>query len=155
VAGVANASQSHFVAVLDPARVSGRSPENPGTAFACLECGDAGPLQYFLLPRGDVSGHAVFPPVYAPDIQTFPDGSVQLRVSENSEPAPAEILYEFSSPSAPQRARFTDRYWDWHNRLRVERRIDHGAETCPLSGRLDVRHWTPASGWQLVGLPSH
>lgn len=152
--GITNAFGATFLALLDPDRVAGSSPEAPDSKYACLECGAGGPLQYFVLPRTDVSEHAVFPPLYAPVIQTFADGALQLRVSENGEPYPPEMLYEFAPGYSLQRARFSERFWAWHRRLEGEGLLTHDQRSCPLRGSLDVRHWTAGDGWRTVSVPS-
>lgn len=95
----------------------------------------------------------MFPPLYAPVIQTFADGAIQLRVSENGEPYPPEMLYEFSPDQRVQRARFSERFWDWHRRLEAAGLLTHDERSCPLRGSLDVPHWTPGDGWRTVQRP--
>ena len=153
--GINNAHRATFVAWLDAARVAGSSPEDTDSRFACLECGADRPLGYVVVPRTDVSEHAIFPPLYAPEIQTFSDGSFQLRVSENGEPYPPEMIYEFSPPHALQRARFSERFWDWHRRLHAGGKLTHDERDCPLRTGLDVREWTPAAGWHTVRVPAN
>lgn len=150
--GVNNARAAMFLAVLDPQRLGGSSPEEPGE-FACASCA-GGPLQYFVFPRSDVSEHSVFPPPDPPSIQVLGDGSVQVRVPENGEPSGAETIYEFSASLVLQRAKVTDWFWQWHRRLRDEGRLDHDERACPLRSHVVVRHWTPGGGWQVTRVPA-
>jgi hypothetical protein len=42
----------------------------------------------------------------------------------------------------------SERYWVEHQRLEMERRIDHRADICPERTQLkELRTWTPAKGW--------
>lgn len=152
--GISNEYGATFLALLDSARIAGSSPEGPDSKYACRDCGSERPLQYFVVPRTDVSELATFPPLHPPVIQTFADGAVQMRVSENSESPPAEMIYEFSPGYALQRARFSDSFWTWHRRLEAEGILRHRAEECPERQGLEVKHWTPANGWRTVHVPA-
>ena len=153
--GISNAHRATFVARLDAAHVAGSSPEDTDSSFACLECGADRPLGYVVAPRTDVSEQAIFPPLYAPEIQTFSDGHFQLRVSENSDPSPPEMIYEFSAAHAVTRARFSERFWDSHRRLHADGTLQHDERDCPLRAGLDVREWTPSTGWHILRVPAN
>ena len=152
-AGVNNARAAMFLAVLDPQRLEGSSPEAPGE-FACASCSGSGPPQYFVFPRSDVSEHSVFPPPDPPSIQVFAGGAVHVRVPENGGPSGAETIYEFSPTLVLERARVTDWFWHWHRRLSAEGRLDHDERACPLRKSIGVRHWTPAGGWKVIPVPA-
>ena len=89
-----------------------------------------------------------------PEIQTFSDGRFQLRVSENGEPYPPEMIYEFSPAYEMQRARFSASFWTWHRRLEEAGTLRHRAEECPERRGVDVKHWTPPNGWRMLHLPA-
>ena len=152
--GITNAHGAHFLALLDPRRIAGSSPETAHSTYACLDCGAERPLHYFVLPRTDASEHTVFPPQQPPVIQTLPDAAVQLRVSQNNERHEAEMLYEFSDTNALVRARATDQFWVWHRQLETAGLIQHDDRACSLRRSLDIHHWTPADGWQTLRVPA-
>ena len=85
VSGVTNSRQAHFLAVLDAANPSGHSPEPPGSAMECVRCPEGDPLQYFVLPRTDVSRQQPFP-ADGPTVMTFDDGTVQVHALTQRKP---------------------------------------------------------------------
>lgn len=146
VSGVSNSRSAYFVAALDAAHVTGRSPEPDGSSTECVNCPAGNPLRYVVLPRSDVSQHQRFPGD-SPSVQTFADGTVQVHTFESGGPSGAAIIYYFTSDLRLRYARFADSYWEWHRQLESEGKLRHSTETCPHRDGLELHEWTSAAGW--------
>jgi len=147
VTGISNSRHATFLAVLDAANPSGRSPEPPGSAMECLNCPAGDPLAYTVFPRTDVGDQQPFPGE-GPTVMTFISGRTEVHVLESAGPSFATVIYELSPDFTVTRARFGDSYWEWHRRLEAEGRLDHSRNRCPELAGLRVQHWTPAEGWR-------
>jgi len=143
--GVSNASDGGALAVLNRDAFQAHSPELPGTKFACLTCPGAGPEHYFVFPRSElnrVTGQTFNMVI---DV-TVTDAGFEVQTSEGFA-APA--IYDFGPDFTLRRARFGERYWDWHRRLEAEGKIHHGVAACPdRFGPGPVAAWSPDHGWQ-------
>lgn len=149
VAGVSNSQRSYFLAVLDAARPFGRSPEAPGSATECLNCEAGDPIAYFVWPRSDVSAAQPFPAA-GPSIDTFANGTTHVQVHETPGPNIGTTIYELSPTFRVQTARFSDAFWEWHDRLHGSGVLNHPASNCPERAVRPVRVWTRDTGWQTV-----
>ena len=154
IVGASKSRDAYFLAVLDAANPSGRSPELPGSLTECVSCPAGDPLQYLVFPRSEVSRQQPFPEHY-PTVVTLDDGLVQVHVMESADDAPiAATIYDLApaarasdAPYALREARFNDAYWNWHRQLEAEGRLNHPAADCPERRGLDVEDWTPGRGW--------
>jgi hypothetical protein len=149
VSGITNSRDSYFLAVLDAADPTGRSPEPSGSATECLNCPDGHPLQYIAFPRSDVSRHQPFPAA-GPTVVTSTDGRVQVHVLSSESPNIADTIFDFDPDLSLREARFSDSFWEWHRRLEAEGRLQHTAAECPERRGLKVQRWTPAAGWDTL-----
>lgn len=159
VTGTNNGRQASFLAILDALAPSGRSPEPAGSTMECVRCPEGDPLEYYVLPRTDVSQHQPFP-TDGPTVMTFDDGAVQVHGLESGGPNVATVIYELrQAPGAAgeysiRGARFADSFWEWHRRLEQEGRIAHREADCPHREGFEVHRWTSASGWQTRTVPA-
>ncbi len=55
VAGFSEVRNGGMVALLDGNNLDGHSPEEPGSKFECVSCGEARPLRYLVMPRSEVN----------------------------------------------------------------------------------------------------
>jgi hypothetical protein len=148
VTGISNSRRAYFLAVLDAAHPSGRSPEDAGSPMECLSCPEGAPLHYFVFPRTEVSLGQPFP-LDGPTVTTFENGTVQVQTRESAGPGVGAIVYELENLNIT-RATLADSYWDWHRRLEAEGQLNHTSDNCPEHRGLEVQHWTPDGGWRPV-----
>lgn len=145
--GINNLRRAYFLAVLDAERPAGHSPEPPGAPTECPTCPSGTPLAYYIFPYTDVT-YTPVDPASAPSVQMYEDGSILVRVHENGGPNIAETIYELAPDASIRGARFSDSFWEWHQRLEREGKLNHPARDCPERRGLDVQSWTPAAGWK-------
>lgn len=154
VTGSSNAREAYFLAVLDPARSGAVLPEPAGSPFACLDCGDSRPLQYYAFPRTEASRAAKFPGI-GPGILSSGGRTLQINVHEGSElPSAPATLYEFTATGGGLiRANYVDSYWAWHHNYERLGHLAHRAQDCPERSKLIVSTWS-ADGWKTVRMPA-
>lgn len=149
LSGMSNARNAYFFAALDAERPEGHSPEPPGSPFECLDCPTGAPIVYYVFPRSDISQRQEYPQA-APSVRTHEDGTVEIHVLESGGPNIATTIYELGADLTVRGARFGDSYWEWHQRLEQEGRLDHSADDCPHRHGLEVQRWTLTAGWQTL-----
>ena len=63
----------------------------------------------------------------------------------------ADAIYEFSTSLDLLNASFGEYYWRIHDRLQLEKKVDHDREHCPFrNGPGSIQIWTPESGWSVL-----
>ncbi len=143
--GVSNARDGGALAILNRDAFQAHSPELPGTTFACLTCPGSGPEHYFVFPRSELNR------ITGQTFNTVIDVTVTAFGFEvqTSEGLATTAIYDFGLDFTLRRARFGERYWDWHRRLEAEGRIHHSVAECPdRFGPGPVAAWSPDRGWQ-------
>lgn len=150
--GVTNSRRAYFLAVLDAARPTGRSPEPPGSPTECVSCPLGDPLYYFVFPRTDVGSAQQFP-ADGPSVQTFANGTIHVQTHESAAPNIATAIYELGPTFTIQAASLSDSFSEWHRQLEQQGVLSHALAECPARGVLDVQRWTPAEGWTSVRVP--
>jgi hypothetical protein len=152
VAGFSNAHDQAMMTVLDSGQADGQAPGVEGIAFECVECGGGRPLLYATFPRSEVNrvSGARF------NRASLSAGGGRLIVT-TSEEEPREgiaAVYEFDPEFRLVRSSFSDRYWDSHRRLELEKKILHGRDQCPdRNGPRGVQLWTERTGWRTAEPP--
>lgn len=151
VAGFSESRQGGVVALLDPDRLDGQSPEMPGSRFFCSGCGAGRPVRYIVMPRSEVNRASA---------SRFNRARLQLvgnRITVRTiealvgETDAADAVYEFDAALDIIRAAFSDRYWEVHETLEAQDKLDHSREQCPdRNGPREIAVWEPASGWRTI-----
>lgn len=142
------------VAVLEPNQPFAVSPQTAGTRFACGNCGQGSPAEYFLLPHSELNRVVLNKtPNQVYGISVSP-GHVQVSTKELTPDAVG--IYDFTTELGilPRSVAYSSGYWSEHRVLERQFRVDHRAEQCPeyLHG-VQVRLWTPAAGWSEIHVP--
>lgn len=142
--GFSNSRNAASFAVLDPDNPEGASPEDPGSAYECLNCPRGTPLRYITVQWTDVAS-ALPQDERDVTIVVSPSGGVQLRVQQRRS---TEAIVELSRALEVTRATFSDNFWDVHQRLEAAGALTHARDRCPFRNGPIVREWTRAAGWR-------
>jgi hypothetical protein len=111
-------------------------------------------LRYLVFPRSDLTMALGMPYNFATGIFETATGEMEVSVREHGAP-PLRTVYHLSPDFVPVSFARADIYWETHERLWAQGRIDHGAADCPeRAGPLAVRVWEPTSGWREVSVPA-
>jgi hypothetical protein len=146
ISGVSNGADAGMVAVLDARNPSGRSPEDPSSAFFCASCPPGAPLQYLTFGRSEINRAGGYDINRA--LALVFDRAIEVHTQEANATS-SEAIYDFTFDFALTRARFGDRYWEQHRRLEHEGRFSHTAEQCRMRDPSALmRVWTPLRGWE-------
>lgn len=63
----------------------------------------------------------------------------------------ADAIYVFTNALEFVTASFSQRYWEVHDRLEREKKVDHGRANCPFKdGPPEIQLWTPEQGWAIL-----
>jgi len=154
IAGYSNAHDGGMIALLDAAALDGQSPEPVGSPHFCENCGTNKPLRMFVFPRTEVN-RISGAPFNRAVVQTFPGGGVVARTIEMTSVAgDGDVVYEFTAPALDfVSAKFSDRYWELHQRLESEGRIAHTRQNCPdRDGPREMLEWDPKAGWRTINI---
>lgn len=158
VGGVNNADEhSAFLAVLDGANPSGRSPEGRESEFACENCLAGRPLHYFVFPRSELNiltiSHYNMTQLILPR-----ESEITVHTAEcDSQPAAgADGVFEFTNDFELKSARWSDGYAELHRTLERSHKINHSWEHCPDQfGPRVIRAWDPEHGWTEIRPNGH
>lgn len=145
VTGVSNARDGAVLAALKPDDVTGASPEDWQSPYACRGCPLGRPEHYFVFPRSEAS-RAAARPLLSPCVEIGANGSLLIRAPQDVDGA-REAIFELSSSLELRRASLSDLYWEWHRRLESEGRLAHRADACPERSRLRVEAWNAQQSW--------
>jgi len=129
-AGISNSRDAAVLAVLDARRLSGRSPEEPGSPYECRDCPAEMPLKYFVLPLPEVRRvEGTAGPL--PKVRAITGGGYELRLPLGEGVGRSdEMIYEFDAAYILRRQDPSDSYWAQHDRLAREGKLDHPREKC-------------------------
>ena len=151
--GMSNSRNAAMLAVLDPERISGSSPENSGSEYECKGCPAGKPIRYFVFPRSELN--LLMISQYHPVVTLLPseNGFTAHTMEADAQLAGTtdyiDAVYEFALDLELKRASYSDRYWAVHRRLETEGKIKHSREACPdRDGPRLVRSWDPQNGWR-------
>lgn len=146
--GFSESRNGGLVAVIDPSRLDGRAPEEAGSKHECTSCGAGLPLRMAVMPRSEINRatHSRFN-------RAILEWTGDRLIARTVEVPPqgqgvADAIYEFTPDLTLVRASFSERYWEIHDQLEAERKLDHGRSTCPdKDGPRQAFLWSPDSGW--------
>jgi len=129
-AGLNNEYDAGALAIIDPTRQAARSPQTPGSLYACLDCPAARPHRYFVFPRSELNAVTGSPANIVRAIRALPD-KLEVRTEEVNETSVQSFgVYELRGDFSLAAASMTDLYWDLHRRLEKEGKLSHGADVC-------------------------
>lgn len=138
------------LAVLDPSRAYGVSPQTPGTRFYCENCGQGSPQRYFVLPRSELNQLIGQGPNLIHHIDLL-GSTLHVSTSELSDAMRAIYFFSITPEIRPQSVTLASTYWTEHRKLEREGRLKHSAEKCDdYLNPKPIRLWTPESGWSEV-----
>ena len=147
IGGFSNSWDGGMVALIDPTRVDGQFPEKE-PAHQCQSCGANLPLRVVVMPRTEINlaTHSRF------------NRAILERVGDRLTARTVEVppmgqgvadaIYEFTPALDLVNASFSQRYWEVHDQLFAEKKLDHDRAACPdKDGPREVHVWSPATGW--------
>jgi len=151
IGGYSEAHNGGMAAIVDPQRLDGQGPEAPGTRYYCDSCARNTPLRIVVMPRSEVNrasssrfNRATFE--YVGD--RIIAHAIEVPIDGDNA---ADAVYEFTRDLQLTRASFSARYWDVHDALTKEGKLDHGRDACPdRAGPPRILVWEPQSGWQTI-----
>lgn len=149
IGGFLESQNGGMVALLDPAKINGHSPEQPGSKHECQSCGPHLPLRMAVMPRTEVN--LLTRSRFNRAILEWTGDRLIVRTVEVPAQGQgvADAIYEFSPGLDLLRASFSQRYWEIHDQLEAEKKVDHNRANCPdRDGPRAIQHWTPRAGWR-------
>jgi len=152
--GFLESKNGGVVGLLDPAALDGQTPEEPGSPHACDNCGKQPPLRMAVMPRTEVN-LATESRFNRAIIEKTGDRLIvrTIEVPSLDGQGAADAIYEFTTGLDFVTASYSQRYWEIHDRLAREKKIDHDRAHCPSKdGPTEIHVWTPEHGWVLKRL---
>jgi hypothetical protein len=150
--GFSDARNGGMVGVLDPRQLDGQGPEPVGSPYFCENCGRNQPLRMAVMPRSEVNlltqsrfNRAI--------LERIGD---RLTVRTIEVPAvdgqgAADAIYEFTASLDLISASYSNRYWEIHDRLEREGKVDHDRDHCPSrNGPQEIQVWARETGWKTL-----
>jgi hypothetical protein len=144
-----------MVALLDPSALDGQAPDEADARTHCSTCGTGAPMRMVVMPATEVN-RAALARFNRAAVQVLPDRIVArtIEVEQKEDHAAIDVLYEFTPELDLIRASFGGGYWEIHDRLYREGKLDHPSDRCPdRDGPREVLTWNPKSGWQRLAVP--
>ena len=152
IGGFSQSWDGGMVALIDPTRVDGQFPEKE-TAHQCQNCGTNLPLRIVVMPRTEINlaTHSRF------------NRAILERVGDRLTARTVEVppmgqgvadaIYEFTPALDLVNASFSQRYWEVHDQLFAEKKLDHDRAACPdKDGPRLVHMWSADTGWTIKNL---
>lgn len=149
--GVNNEWDGGSVAVLPPGGLNGASPQRPGSAFDCRNCGSGRPLLYYVFPRSELNLALGAAPNFVDDIRVLGAEIQAFAVETRALLFKSSVsVIEFSPDLRLVRRVPSDGYWDVHREASRRGLLDHPLEACPeRRGMAPARLWRDGA-WQEV-----
>lgn len=147
--GFSQSWDAGMVALIDSTQADGRFPETDA-AHQCQDCGTNLPVRVVIMPRTEINvatrsrfNRAILERIadrlIARTVEVPPMGQ-----------GVADAIYEFTPALDLIRASFSQRYWEVHDQLFAERKLDHDRSTCPdKDGPRQVHVWSAGAGWSV------
>lgn len=154
VSGFFEPGDGGAIALLDAGAIDGQSPVSPDSRFYCMSCGKDRPIRYVVMPRSEINRVTA---------SRFNRARLEIRpgaiVARTLEASPAETeavdaLYEYTPSLDLVRASYSERYWDLHQSLEAQGKLNHSRAQCPdRDGPREIRMWEAQTGWRTVTAP--
>lgn len=151
-AGFLESKNGGMVGVLDPSQLDGQSPEDPGSPHHCQNCGDNPPIALAAMPRSEVN-RVTQSRFNRAILEKTGDRLIgrTIEVPPVDGQGAADAIYEFTSSLELISASYSQRYWEIHDRLQAEKKLDHGRDQCPdRNGPRMIHRWSREHGWREV-----
>ena len=149
--GFLESKNGGMVGLLDPSALDGQSPEEPGSPHECENCGKRPPLRMAAMPRTEVN-LATESRFNRAIVERTGDRLIvrTIEVPQLDGQGAADAIYEFTTGLDFVTASYSQRYWEIHDRLAREKKIDHDRTQCPSKdGPREIHVWTPEHGWSV------
>lgn len=142
-----------MLALLDPARMNGQAPEAAGSPAFCSTCGPVVPLRMVVMPRTELN-RATVSRFNRAVVEVTPERLTARTIEvEPENGAIVDALYDFSPRLELLRAAFGGPYWERHEALYAQGKINHDRAHCAdRAGPQQILTWQPDSGWQRQNL---
>ncbi|MEX2270279.1 MAG: hypothetical protein WD690_02320 [Vicinamibacterales bacterium] len=148
--GFSQSKDGGLVALIDTSKLDGQSPE-PDDRDQCQSCGRNLPLRVAVMPRTELNlvTHSRFNRAI---LERMGDRLVARTVEvPDAGQGVADAIYEFTPALDLVTASFSQRYWEVHDQLFAEKKLDHDRARCPdQDGPRPIHMWSPDAGWQMV-----
>jgi hypothetical protein len=149
-------SESHnggMVALIDPSALDGQTPEAPGSRHVCQNCGVNPPVRMAVMPRTELN-LATLSRFNRAILQRTNDRLIVRTVEVPGDgSAIGEAIYEFSHSLDFITASFSQAYWDIHQELYAQKKIDHDRAHCAdRDGPRLLHAWSPDGGWRIQSI---
>jgi hypothetical protein len=153
VGGFSQSWDGGMVSVIDPTRLDGQFPEKD-PAHQCQSCGPNLPLRVVVMPRSEINlaTHSRFNRAI---VERIADRLIVRTVElPPLGQGAADAIYEFSPSLELVNASYSQRYWEVHDELFAEKKLDHDRAACPdKDGPRQLHVWTADTGWTSPGIP--
>jgi hypothetical protein len=150
--GYSESKNGGLVGLLDPAQLDGQTPEPRESPHYCDSCGTHLPLKVVVMPRTEVNlltNSRFNRAIVEKTGDRIIVRTVEVPAAEGQ--GAADAIYEFSTSLDLLNASFGEYYWRIHDRLQLEKKLDHDREHCPYrNGPVNLHLWTAESGWSLI-----
>lgn len=154
IGGFSDGKDGGMVALLDPNKLTGQGPEEKGSPQHCDSCPEGRPIRMVIMPRTEVNVWSY---------SRFNRAVIEIagdRVRARTVEMPAtgqeavDAIYEFTKSLELIGASFSSRYWEIHDALRAQGRINHSRALCPdQDGPREILVWDAEGGWRTVKAP--
>jgi len=147
--GFSQSKNGGLVALVDTSKLDGQSPE-PDAGDQCQSCGTNLPLRVAVMPRTEINlaTHSRFNRAI---LERSGDRVIARTVEVPAAgQGVADVIYEFTPALDLVTASFSQRYWEVHDQLFAEKKLDHDRAQCPdRAGPPAIHVWTPEAGWRM------
>ena len=150
--GYSESKAGGLVGLLDPRQLDGQSPEDLASKYYCETCGKKPPLKLAVMPRTEVNIHSQSRFNRAV-VERVGDRVVvrTIEVPAAAGQGAADVIYEFNASLELIGATFSQYYWQIHEQLYADKKLDHDRAHCPFkNGPPSIQVWTPESGWTVL-----
>ena len=149
IGGFSQSKDGGLVALVDTSKLDAQSPE-ADEKHQCANCGRNMPLRIAVMPRSEINlaTHSRFNRA----ILERAGERVIARTVEvpGAGQGAADIIYEFSPALELLNATFSQRYWEVHDQLFSDKKLDHDRNACPhRDGPPPIHIWSADSGWTM------
>jgi hypothetical protein len=150
--GFLESKNGGLIGLLDPSQLDGQSPEGAGSPHHCENCGTNPPLAMAAMPRSEVNlaSQSRFNRAI---VEKIGDRLIArtIEVPAVDGQGAADAIYEFTASLDLVSATYSQRYWENHDRLQREGKLDHGRADCPTrNGPAEVHRWSRDAGWTVI-----